>query len=191
MKSVIKIPDKLFAEFKYLTYNQIVLLLYLCKNEDKIDDIKKRIYKTNTSRFNKDLTVIQKYEDYIKDIRELENPINSKELRKNRKLLPRYYKLKISTFELILNDKDITKSNLLIILSFIKLYQNTLQRRHEIKIKELLSFTFNTKHPRLYVNYLKETLDKMISWKYDDNSVFLKSYEIKGKKLYVELDKKG
>lgn len=173
-----------------LTYKQLILLLLLCKNDDSEEYIKKHYYKKNLKLYNDDLKKMVPYVEYIKQIRDVENPINKKQLKQNKELLPRYYKMKYETFEYIVNDKRITKINLLIILSFIKMYQNTFVREHTVNINQFLFTTLGKKFTFRYKEFLIETLEILKNWSYEDGSVFIKSYKIDGKKLTLEFDKK-
>ena len=190
MKVYIKIHEDMFKEFKFFTYKQIMLFLYYCKNEYDNTNIKKVLYGTNRNRYKKDYEFISKYTEYIKDVRELDNKIDKKVLKKRKGIIPRYYKIKTSTYNLILKDKRISKINLLIILSFIKLYQITYQREHNISIKEFLTFTFG-KYTKEYIIFLKETLAIVKSWQYQNGDVFLKDYSLTYNNLHVILDNKS
>jgi len=191
MKKYIKIHSNLLTEFRNLTYKQIILLLILCKNDENEADIIKTLYPNSYCRLKKDSIKINSYLKYIKELRDIERHIDIKQLKKNKDLIPRYIKMKYSTFDHIINDKRITKTNVLIIINLLELYQITYIRKHHININTFLNKTFNKSFSFRYKEFFIETLEILKSWKYEDGSVFIKDYIIDGKNIDILFDEKG
>jgi hypothetical protein len=115
--------------------------------------------------------------------------INKKDKIKLKENIISYYKMKIITFDKIINDKTITKSELLIILYILSLYKITYQRIWTLNLNNMLNQIFKSNNIRQYKITFINTLEKLKDWKYDDGSLFICSYDISGKNIILNLDK--
>lgn len=188
MKKYINIPYEI--NFNQFTLNQSILFLYTLFDEMDKKDIIKILYHKHPNRFENDLFIIKEYSDRIKEIRRIQN-FRGKIKKGDTKNIPLYYKMKIETFNKIINDKTITKAELLIILFILKKYMITFNRIYTFKIKDLLNEIFICENTRKYKKSLYKTLNKLMTWKYEDNSVFIKKYEINEKEIAIKLDNKN
>lgn len=183
-KKYIFIPHEIdFTEF---SYSQSMLICFASKNEENVTEISKLLYHGKPDRLNKDAAVIKKVHPYILTVR---NWQENRDKNRDRNSAPPYYKMKVATFYKILNDKNIHKSELIIILYFLRMYKNTFKRKHEIKLKDMMTELFGENYRHFNKNLLK-TLEILKSWTYEDGSVFLLDYCINRGILTVNFDKK-
>jgi hypothetical protein len=188
MKRFIRIPYGVYEHLHTLTYNQLVLMLLICKNEDSEQTVINKYYHRHKIRYLNDLDAMTEVGKHIKELRVLNNHIESKKFKRDKDTIPLYYKMKLTTFNHIINDKNITKTNLLIILHLIKLYSNTYVRKHTIKIKDFLFEATNKPFTYRYKEFLVETLNIVKKWEYEDGSMFIKDFKIAGKNCIISLD---
>jgi len=204
MKKYIFIPRGLTKELATLTRNQILLFLFYLKNEEANEKAIKLIYNNRKERWLKDAHVIDaKYKSLILFVRSMQGKriektgdfFKDKEAKQKYALgLMKYFKMKTETYDKIVEDNNILKHELLIILYILEDYQDTFNRTHIYNFKSFRESIFKdiSGVKEDYLNKkIYNTLNTIKDWKYEDGSVLLKEYELKNRNIILTYDKKG
>lgn len=179
MKKYIKIPFNRI-DFNTLTRNQILYLLNLLKNENDEIEFKKIIYGTNrhNAKADKEL-IVSRYRDVINEIREMDD---------HQDVIDNYFKMKVSTYDIIIKEQP-TQNELRIILWLLIKYRTTYRRTRQFDLNGVLKELFGPTS-RNYKKLFLNTLDKLMQWKYPDDSLMIKKYELNKNILTLYLDER-
>jgi len=154
-----------------------------------VEYIKKKLYHNHIYRYTKDKHVISACNNIIILLKNIQ--LNRTKMSKeDREQIPGYFKMKVETFEKILNDNEIRKPELLTILFLLKLYKITYYREHRLKINETIIEIMGGKNPLQYKKNFFEIIEKLKNWKYTDDSIFIKDYRIEKDDIIIILDEK-
>ena len=186
-KIYIKIPREI--DFKRLSRNKIMMMIYLLRNNKGGEDERERayrefvskIYRTNRVRAEQDRKeILSKYGVMIKRYRDLDKHTTTKKFD--------YNKIKVKTFNALCENK-MTKSDLLLILWLLGPYQNNIHRVRTFKVIQLLTTIYG---PSGYnkKSRLIESLENILKIKYEDGTKLLVSYDISGYYITLNLDPK-
>jgi len=179
MKQYIKISFDI--DFKLLTRNQILLCIFVLNNDDdRKQSFYSEVYGTNRARIKSDWEALNHlYGDVVQTYRDLS-------IKRNH--VPRYYMIKIETFDKI-KEMMPTKTELLTLLWLLKKYQNTYHREQNYILNNVLKETFGNNW-RIYKPRFIDAMNKLKQIEYEDDTILLENYEIKDKKLYIKLQEK-
>jgi len=154
MKKIIKsiiITDDLDIEFKYLTCNQIKLILIALNTNLKIN-LKTILYHKSNIRFKRDFKYLSYLKPKIDQILKIKNTVIDKsnpqkakeQLTQLRNSLRNYtyYKIPIKVAEELIYTK-LTKTQLLFILKFYSILRMTFQNTYTYNINEFIKSVFD------------------------------------------------
>ena len=168
-------------DFNAMNRNEIMYTLFMLSNrDDERNEFEKKIYKSNRSRALADYEKIYgQYKEIIDRFRAVQ---------KNEQMdIPAYYIMKQKTFDIICTNL-LTRNELKILLWIMREYQITYQRIR-IADNEVMQSLFGDSY-KLYRSMFKKTLDKFISYEYDDGSKLVVAYENHRGRIKIQLDVK-
>jgi len=189
MKRLIQVNKLWWDIWPELTRNQIILaILKIIDDKTLRVRIKDLVY-SRKDRLQTDLDKLDEYE-----IIDVNKPILGAERKVANTIVKvgGYYSIKVTSFENLFDKGNIpSKQELLIFLWLCKIYNDKHMRNHTFRIIDVLNELFS-KYPKpsKFRKVFEKTIKNFYLFKYANEDVFIKNYEIKNGRIFLELDEK-